>query len=73
MSGLKPLHHKVLIKKLRAFGFERPFSGGKHLFMSKVDLDLTLPNPRHSDIGVDLLKRILNQAKISREKWLENS
>jgi hypothetical protein len=38
--------------------------------MIKGDLVLTIPNPHGSDIGVDLLTRILRQAGISRTDWL---
>ncbi len=31
---------------------------------------LTIPNPHIGDIGVDLLNRLLKQARISREEWL---
>jgi hypothetical protein len=52
-------------------GFSGPFSGGKHPFMIKGDLILTVPNPHRGDIGIDLLVRILRQAKINREDWLK--
>jgi hypothetical protein len=38
--------------------------------MRKGDLFLTIPNPHKNTIGVDLLTRILKQARISREEWL---
>jgi hypothetical protein len=38
--------------------------------MRKGDLVLTIPNPHKGIIGVDLLTRILKQARISREEWL---
>ncbi len=69
MSKLSPISHKELVKKLKAFGFEGPFPGGKHLFMIKNDLRLTIPNPHRKEIGVSLLKRILKQAGISTEEW----
>jgi predicted RNA binding protein YcfA (HicA-like mRNA interferase family) len=54
---------------LRSTGFDGPYSGGKHPFMIKGDLTLTLPNPHQGDIGRELLARILRQAGISREEW----
>ncbi len=70
MWKLKPISHLNFIKKLRKRGFEWPYSWWKHLFMSKWDLDLTIPN-KHSnqDIWVWLLSRILKQAKISVDDW----
>ncbi|MDO9538617.1 MAG: type II toxin-antitoxin system HicA family toxin [Methanocalculus sp.] len=52
--------------------FDGPFQGGKHPYMIRGDLVLTLPNPRRTVIGVDLIQRILRQAGISREEWLEH-
>lgn len=71
MSKLRAISHTELIRGLRAFGFEGPWSGGKHLYMLKGSLRLTLPSPHKQKIGVDLLMRILRQAGISREEWIE--
>jgi len=73
MSKLNPISHGELVKKLRIFGFEGPFSGGKHLYMLKGNLRLTIPNPHKQKIGMDLLSRILRQAGITREEWIEKS
>lgn len=70
MIQLKPVIREKLIKKLKLFGFEGPFPGGKHLFMIKGNLRLTIPNPHRKEIGVDLLSRILKQAGISKEEWI---
>ena len=58
-----------LIRYLKQFGFEGPYSGGKHQFMVKGDITLRIPNPHHGDIGRELLARILRQARIDRSKW----
>ncbi len=73
MSKLSPVSHNALIKRLRIFGFEGPFSGGKHLYMLKGNLRLTVPNPHKHKISVDLLTKILKQAGIRREEWIKNS
>ncbi|MBP8708382.1 MAG: type II toxin-antitoxin system HicA family toxin [Caldisericia bacterium] len=60
MSELKPISHKKFIMKLKKFGFTGPYEGGKHLYMLKSDIRLTIPNPhKRKDIGVDLLSKIL--------------
>lgn len=64
-----PVSWDELCKKLSQLGFEGPFQGGKHPYMIKDDLVLTIPNPHKKDISVDLLKRILKQAGVSREDW----
>jgi predicted RNA binding protein YcfA (HicA-like mRNA interferase family) len=70
MPKLSPISHKDLIAKLKFFGFNGPFPGGKHLYMIKTQLRLTIPNPHKRIIGIDLLSRILKQAKISRDAWI---
>jgi len=71
MSKLAPVSFSELVRKLRALGFKGPFGGGKHLFMVKEDLRLTVPNPHRQDIGVDLLKRILRRGEIDRDEWIK--
>ncbi len=71
MSRLSPVSFSELVRKLKSLDFEGPFSGGKHLFMIKGDLRLTIPNPHRQDIGVDLLTRILRQGGIQRDEWNE--
>jgi predicted RNA binding protein YcfA (HicA-like mRNA interferase family) len=71
MSKLAPVSYNDLIKKLRIFGFEGPFSDGKHQYMVKGKIRLTVPNPHKKEIGIDLLTRILRQAGITREEWIE--
>ena len=70
MTRLTPTTHAELVAGLRRCGFAGPYPGGKHLFMVRDSLRLTIPNPHHGDIGPDLLTRILRQAGIEREQWL---
>ncbi|TRU83418.1 MAG: type II toxin-antitoxin system HicA family toxin [Microcystis novacekii Mn_MB_F_20050700_S1] len=51
-------------------GFDCPYAGGKHPQMRRNNLTIIIPNPHQGEIGVGLLKRILNQAGITREEWL---
>jgi hypothetical protein len=37
--------------------------------MIKDDITLRIPNPHQSDIGKELLSRILRQARIDRGVW----
>jgi predicted RNA binding protein YcfA (HicA-like mRNA interferase family) len=71
MPSLGPVKRNALIRCLRKHGFEGPYSGGKHPFMVKKDLTLTIPNPHQKDIGRELLARILRQAGVSKEEWEE--
>ena len=69
MPRFGPIHRRDLVRYLRQLGFEGPYSGGKHQFMIKGDITLWLPNPHQSDIGRELLTRVLRQAGISRDEW----
>lgn len=69
MPKLGPIKLKDLIKNLRKYGFQGPYTGGKHPFMMKGDLSISIPNPHGEDIRRELLKRILRQAGISKREW----
>ncbi len=69
MPPFGSIKRKDFIRALKGAGYEGPHAGGKHEFMIKGNLRLTLPNPHQGEIGKDLLSRILKQAEISREEW----
>ncbi|MDZ7721941.1 MAG: type II toxin-antitoxin system HicA family toxin [candidate division KSB1 bacterium] len=69
MTKLAPVKNREFIKKLKKAGFDGPYAGGKHLYMIRGDLGLTIPNPHKNEIGVALLRRILQQADILPEEW----
>ena len=64
-----PIKRVDLIRYLQILGFEGPYSGGKHQFMLKGAIRLRLPNPHKSDVGRELLSRILKQGGIDRASW----
>lgn len=70
MDKLTPTTWKGFVLRMRALGFNGPFSGGKHPKMSKGNLTVIIPNRHVTDIGVGLLKRLLRQAGISIDEWL---
>jgi predicted RNA binding protein YcfA (HicA-like mRNA interferase family) len=59
------------VARLKALGFSGPYTGGRHQFMVRGSVRLVLPNPHRGEVGADLLKRILRQAGIEEEEWLE--
>jgi predicted RNA binding protein YcfA (HicA-like mRNA interferase family) len=61
------------VRLLRRFGFDGPYSGGRHLFMAKESLKLHIPNPHQGDVSKHLLSEILRQASISSEEWNRKS
>jgi predicted RNA binding protein YcfA (HicA-like mRNA interferase family) len=69
MPELRAIKRNDLINYLRKLGFTGPYSGGRHQFMIKDKLRLTIPNPHQGDIGVNLLSKILKQAGISKQDW----
>ncbi len=69
MPSLGPIKRRDLIRDLRKLGFEGPYVGGKHQYMVKGEIRLVLPNLHGTDIGGDLLIRILQQAGIHRDDW----
>jgi predicted RNA binding protein YcfA (HicA-like mRNA interferase family) len=69
MPSFGPIKRTDLIHYLRQLGFDGPYSGRRHQFMVREQLRLTIPNPHRSDIGPNLLARILRQAGIDRETW----
>lgn len=69
MAKLLALSRHKLVKKLRNAGYDGPFPGGKHSYMTKGASRLIIPNPHRGDIAVGLIKRIIKQANLSEEEW----
>ena len=67
---LTPVSWSQLVQRLRELGFAGPYVGGRHPYMRRGDLTLIIPNPHQGDIGTGLLRRLLQQANISRDEWL---
>jgi hypothetical protein len=55
MPPFRAISRRDLVYYLKEFGFDGPYPGGKHQYMVKQDLKLTIPNPHQGDI--------------SREEW----
>ena len=73
MAGLRPLKRRIFLQKLRALGFEGPYSGTRHQFMVFGQHRQTIPtNPEYSIPQVHMLigqiESIL-QRRISIEEW----
>ena len=70
MARLIPVSRRKLVELFKELGFDGPYSGGKHPQMRRGNLTIIIPNPHQGDISVGLLRRILQQANISKEEWL---
>ena len=57
------------MQRFRQLGFDGPYSGGRHLFMTKGNLKVRIPNPHSGDISKHLIAEILRQAGISSRDW----
>ncbi len=69
MPAWRPIKRRRLVSLLRGLGFTGPVSGGKHQYMVKGDLVVTIPNPHGGDLSIGLLAIIIRQAGVSRKKW----
>jgi len=69
MPRLGPIKRRDLIKYLRELGFDGPYTGSRHQLMVRGEVTVRIPNPHHSDIGKELLIRILRQAGVDRNEW----
>jgi predicted RNA binding protein YcfA (HicA-like mRNA interferase family) len=52
MPDIRAIKRNDLINYLSKLGFSGPYAGGKHQFMIKDKLRVTLPNPHQGDIGL---------------------
>ena len=69
MAKVPTCRDREVIRKLRRLGFEGPFAGGKHEFMTRGRLKLYVPNPHGSDLSAGLVTRLLKEAGIAEEHW----
>jgi hypothetical protein len=66
---LRSISLRKLIAGLRCFGFDGPYPGGRHMYMSKGSLKVRIPNPHRGEISRSLLAEILREAGINRNEW----
>jgi predicted RNA binding protein YcfA (HicA-like mRNA interferase family) len=74
MPTLAPCKRREFIRKMRALGYDGPYAGGKHGYMSRTAKakqtsaqTVTVPN---TDLDVKLLILILNNTKIDRTDFI---
>ena len=64
------LARREIIQKLRALGFDGPYSGGNHEYVVKGSLKVRVPNPHSGQsVSVGLIKKIIKQAGTTPEDW----
>lgn len=73
MPAWRPLRRRDFIRKLRALGFDGPFSGTRHQFMVSGQHRQTIPT--NSEYSVPQLRMLIRQVEailgrsISLDEW----
>ena len=69
---IRPVPARKVVKVLESLGFVQVHQKGSHLFMQHPDGRTTVI-PIHSaqDLGKGMVKKLMEDARISREEWLE--
>jgi len=65
----KPVNRRKLVRKLRQLDFVGPFSGGRHRFMQRGNLRISIPNPHGKELGSALVADILREIGITAEEF----
>ncbi len=70
MPKLSPVPRRILIQKLRKLGFLGPFPAARHEYMKRNGEKIFIPNPHGKDIGLPIIKKIIQQLRISHQEFL---
>ncbi len=73
MTGkIVPISGKKAVKGLEKLGFIQLRQKGSHLFMQHPDGRSTIvPIHAGKDIGKGMIRKIINDAKLSRDEWID--
>lgn len=72
LSKLKPVDAETVIKALAKIGFQPVRQHGSHLVMKHPDGRITVvPVHKGEDLGRGILRKIANDAKITREELMQ--
>jgi hypothetical protein len=73
MAGWRPLKRREFMRRLRALGFDGPFSGTRHQFMVSGQQRQTVPT--NSEYSVPQIRMLLRQVEsilgrpVSLDEW----
>lgn len=71
-NKLTPVSRRELIKRLIELGFDGPYPGTRHDVMARGEISIIIPNShRGEEVSKSLIARILKQAGVSRQDWLD--
>lgn len=66
-----PISPRKAIKALESMGFVEVRQKGSHMFMQHPDGRTTIiPIHTNQDLGKGMLRKIIKDAKISRDEWI---
>ena len=72
IDAIKPLPARKVIRALENIGFRQIRQKGSHLFMQHPDGRTTLiPIHPGEKIGKGLIRKIINDAELTRDRWFE--
>ena len=72
IDAIKPLPAKKVVRALENIGFRQIRQKGSHLFMRHPDGRTTLiPIHPGEKIGKGLIRKIINDAELTRDRWFE--
>jgi predicted RNA binding protein YcfA (HicA-like mRNA interferase family) len=72
MNKILPIPTKKVVKALENIGFEQIRQKGSHLFLRHPDGRTTIvPIHPTEKIGTGMINKIIKDAKITREEWIE--
>lgn len=71
MGQWNPCKRKIFIKKLKALGFDGPYSGARHQFMNYKNHRLAIPS--NNEFSIPQLKFMLREVEIILEKSITSS
>jgi len=72
IDSIKPLSARKVIRALENIGFRQIRQKGSHLFMWHPDGRTTLiPIHPGEKIGKGMIRKIINDAELTRDEWFE--
>ena len=71
MNRWNPCRRSVFVRRLRALGFDGPFSGSKHQFMTRMNSRLTIPS--NDEYSVPQLRIMIREVESILEREITAS
>jgi predicted RNA binding protein YcfA (HicA-like mRNA interferase family) len=68
MPYVGPISRKDLIAALRKAGFSGPTPRSRHEIMERGGVTVRIPNSHSAEVSTGLLRRLLNEAGLTREE-----